>query len=405
MDIIYISHCVAWPPDKGERIRAFHSVSRLVEHHRVHLVCIARDANEAAVQPELWGRLASLRIEVLDFRRAFARGLLAFIRGGSFVNAFHRIPALHAYVQSLVAAHPIGAVVLLSAGTASYAPDGVPFLADWGDVDSEKWRQYADMRFPGFPQRIEADRLRKIECDYARRSRRTFLITQNELQLFAQIAPDAPLGYSSEGVDFEKFNPALTFPMPPGLLGKKYIVFIGWLSYFPNSDGVCWFAKTIFPLLRKADPELELLLVGRDPSRDVRRLGENDGITVTGPVEDVRPYLAGARAVIAPLRIARGLQNKVLEALAMGKRVIVSEEVGQTMKPDMPAGVVVCGSPDDYVRAAADLPPSAEPDWKIVEDARRRFTWAACLDPIVAELDAIEREDHGDLGGTNTNRG
>ena len=392
MEILYVAHCVPWPPDKGERIRAFHSVSHLAEHHRVHLACIAKSPAEAAAPSALRERLASVRIEVLDVRPAILRGFLGAARGGSFTTAFHAIPALRAHVRSVIATRPIKAVVLLSSATACFAPTTIPFLADWGDVDSEKRLQYARMRFPGLPHRIEGHRLRQAERHYAQLSRRTFLTTPNELHLFETIAPAAPLACSGNGVDVDFFDPRAAPHVPAELAARNYIVFVGMLNYFPNADGVRQFAETVFPALRRQDPALELLLVGRHPTREVVNLGRQDGITVTGAVDDVRPYLAAARAVIAPLRLARGVQNKVLEALAMGKRVLASEEVCRTFMPELPAGVIRCTSADDYLRAAAALPATPDVDGSIVAAARRRFSWSGNLAPILAELAQIERD-------------
>jgi len=392
MDILYLAHCVPWPPDKGDRIRAFNSVRELVKHHRVHLACLARSDSEAAVQSDLRDRCASVRIEVLHPRRAFVRGFVRFAAGECFTTSFYWNAALQAHVQSVVAHVPIGAVVLLSSAMALYAPPAIPFIADWGDVDSEKRLQYARTRFPGFAQRVEAWRLRKVERDYAMRSRRTFLTTLNELELFQSFAPNAPAGCAGNGIDVDFFNPSAIIDVPPGLRDRKFLVFVGMLNYFPNSDGVCWFAENIFPELRRRDPGLELLLVGRNPTRRVMQLDQKEGVTVTGAVDDVRPYLAAARAVVVPLRIARGIQNKVLEALAMGKQVLASEETCRTFMPDIPKGIVRCRSTGDYIDAIAALPPTSTADMAIANEARTRFTWADGLAPLVAELASIERE-------------
>jgi polysaccharide biosynthesis protein PslH len=392
VEILYIAHCVPWPPDKGDRIRAFHSVDNLTKRHRVHLACFTRNAQDAEAVSELQDRLASLRIEVLDLPTSVLRGFLGLACGGSFTVAFHRSPALQAHVRSVMANHRIEAVVLLSSGTAAYAPATIPFLADWGDVDSEKRFQYARMRFPGFPHWLEGRRLRRVERDVALRSRRTFLTTDNELRLFRRIAPEAPVACCGNGVDVEYFDPRAAFAMPSQLRGRNYIVFVGVLNYFPNSDGACWFAEQIFPQLRQRDPQLELMLVGRDPSQDVAKLANRPGITVTGAVADVRPYLAAARAAVVPLRIARGIQNKVLEALAMGKRAIVSDAVHSTFMPDCPVGVIGCRSPGDYADAVAELPATPAPDWSIAHATRARFSWSAALGPLLRELDALEQK-------------
>jgi polysaccharide biosynthesis protein PslH len=391
MEILYVAHCVPWPPDKGDRIRAFHSIRQLAQRHKVHVACFTRSARDAEAVSELQAHLASLRIEVLDLSSCFLRGLLGLARGGSFTTEFHRSPALLAHVRSVLATGRIGAVVLLSSSSAAYAPEGVPFLADWGDVDSEKRLQYARMRRPGFPHWLEGHRLRRVERDMGLKARCTFMTTEAELQLFRQIAPGSPSACCGNGVDTEYFDPQSTYELPAELAGRKYIAFVGVLNYFPNTDGICWFAREMFPKLRACDPQLELVLVGRNPNHEVVQLAKQPAITVTGEVPDVRSYVAGARAVIAPLRIARGIQNKVLEALAMGKRVLASDAVCQTFAPHQPVGLIPCISADDYIRAAADLPPAPDADPEIVSASRARFSWSAALEPILAELDRLEQ--------------
>jgi sugar transferase (PEP-CTERM/EpsH1 system associated) len=397
MEIVYVAHCVPWPPDKGDRIRAFHSVKHLAEHHDVHLACLARNALEASAWSDLKNCLASVRIETMDIPRAVARGFRGFARGTSFTRSFHASPPLQTHIRTLLATRPIGAVVLMSASMVSYAPSGVPFLADWGDVDSEKRFQYAKLRFPGFMQRLEGQRMRRDEREAGLRAARTFLTTQNELELFGTIAPGARSAISGNGIDTDFYYPHVAPPVPAELAGRRYLVFVGMLNYFPNSDGVQWFATRVFPKLRQRDPGLELLLVGRKPTRDVLRLGRLDGVSVVGAVDDVRPYLSGALAAVVPLRIARGIQNKVLEALAMGKRVLASAEVCRTFAPDLPAGILSCDTPEDYVDAAAALPATAEPDLIIAEAARRQFCWSQNIEPILDELAIIESGRHGTL--------
>ena len=389
LDILYVSHCVPWPPDKGDRIRAYHSVRVLTQHHRVHLACLARTPHEAGALSALRDRCASVAIEVLDLAPAMLRGLGALARGGSFTAGFHAVPELRARVSAVLAEQPIGAVVLLSSSMATYAPAGIPFLADWGDVDSEKRFQYGRMRLGGFAHRLEGRRLRDIERECALRARRTFLTTPNELALFESIAPRARLGCAGNGIDTDRFDPAAGFSIPPDLRRRKFLVFVGMLSYFPNSDGIGWFAETVFPGLRRKDPELELLIVGRNPGASVQKLNQQEGIEVVGEVPDVRPYLAAAHGVIAPLRIARGIQNKVLEALAMGKPVLASAETCQTFAPNVPAGITCCRSPEDYARAVQRLP-AAGADRAIIAAARARFAWADNLAPLIAELADVE---------------
>ena len=390
MELVYVAHCVAWPPDKGDRIRVFHSVRELVKQHNVHLACIARSEEESKAESYLRDYCSSVKIKTLDRWRALARGLTSLARGGSFTTKFFYDPELHAHIRAMISAHPIEAAVLSSSAMAGYALDDIPFLADWGDVDSEKRLEYARLRVGGVLHSLEGRRLRQVEREYGERSHRTFLTTLNELNLYQNIAPEAPAVLAGNGVDADFFAPISERHVPEKLRNRNMLLFVGVMSYYPNADGASRFAHEIFPALRQRDPSLELFLVGRNPSWDVMQLAKLDGVTVTGAVPDVRPYLASARAAIAPLRIARGIQNKVLEALAMGKAVLASEEVCRTFHPDLPFGVKCCVSTEDYIEAMSSLPKSAKPDLAIAEAARQSFSWSNKLAPLLAALASIE---------------
>ena len=390
MDLVYVAHCVAWPPDKGDRIRVFHSVRELAKQHNVHLACIARSEEEARAESYLQNYCSSVKIKTLNRRQALTRGLASLARGGSFTTAFFYDPSLYSHIREVISLHPVKAVVLFSSATAGYAPDDIPFIADWVDVDSEKRMEYARLRVGGFVHRLEGRRLRQVEREYGERSHRTFLTTASELSLYQRIAPGAPAAVAGNGVDTDFFSPIPECRVPAQLRHRNILAFVGVMSYYPNADGVSRFARETFPALRQRDPSLELFLVGRNPSPEVMRLAKLDGVTVTGAVPDVRPYLASARAAIASLRIARGIQNKVLEALAMGKAVLASEEVCRTFAPHPPFGVTCCASTQDYIEAIRSLPRTSKPDLAIAQAARQCFTWSNKLSPLLAALADIE---------------
>jgi glycosyltransferase involved in cell wall biosynthesis len=161
------------------------------------------------------------------------------------------------------------------------------------------------------------------------------------------------------------------------------------MNYFPNADAACWFARECLPGLRRRVPGAGFLAVGRNPSAAVRKLGALPGVRVTGKVADVRPYLRGASAVVAPLRMARGIQNKVLEALAMGRRVFASSAVCDTLAPRLPHGVVRCDAPEEWIGAlAAEFARPPEPDPAIRRAARERFSWERNLDPLIEAVES-----------------
>jgi sugar transferase (PEP-CTERM/EpsH1 system associated) len=384
MDLLFLSHCVPNPPDKGEKIRAFHELSRLAACYRVHLACFARSAAEVKHAEALRDRCASVFVEPLRPGPSFYRAGISFMAGRSLSAAFYRSKRMRRHIASL--AGRVSATVAYSSVVAPYAPAHVPMLLDMVDVDSEKWLQYGGVRTPGALYAAEGRRLRRLEIDMSRRASRTILSTWNEARLLGEFAPDAAIRCMENGVDFEYFDPSRT-AVRAELCGRRFAAFVGAMDYFPNADAACWFASRILPAIRHQVPDFEFLVVGRNPGTAVRRLGQQPGITVTGAVADVRPYVAAAEAVVAPLRIARGIQNKVLEALAMGKQVHVSPAVCATFGAELPAGVIRCDAEQDY--AVSILGGASLPSATIRADARRRFSWDANLEQLMKDLEAV----------------
>jgi sugar transferase (PEP-CTERM/EpsH1 system associated) len=378
---LFLSHCVPYPPDKGERIRAHHLLQRLVTEYNVHVACFARDRAQMEDARGLEG-CASVYVERLSKVPAMARGAAGFLAGRCLSAAFFSSRRMAAHVEQL-RSRPLAAAVVYSSIMARYAPPQVPMLLDMVDVDSEKWRQYAAMRQPALAYRAEARRLRRIEREAAARAQCTFLATESEMRLFQKIAPGLPVECVENGVDFSYFDPAANFERL-GLARRRFAVFLGAMDYYPNIDAACRFAEEILPVIRRRDPSLEFFVVGRNPHPRVKRLGGRPGITVTGAVPDVRPYLSQAQALVAPLRIARGIQNKVIEALAMGKPAIVSPEVCHALGHELPEGVILSETGAGYAAALQNLP-AAEPA-RIRNAARKRFTWSNNLERVASRI-------------------
>jgi len=378
MDILFLSHCVPNPPDKGEKIRANQEVLRLCRSHRVHLVCFARGPADLAAARAMERHCASVFASPLSSRLALARAAARFALGGSLSAAFYGSDALRRRVADLRASVDLRAAVAYSGVMAPYAPADIPLILDMVDVDSEKWLQYSRERVPGFAYALEGRRLRRIEAAAAARARRAILATEAEAALLRSFAPAASVAAMENGVDFDFFDPSAAPPIP-ALEGRRALVFVGVMDYYPNAAGAVRFAERVFPQLRAADPALEFWIVGRNPSKAVARLASSPGIVVTGGVPDVRPYLRSAVAAVAPLEIARGIQNKVLEALAMGKPVLASPAVCKTFGPHLPEGVTPAASAADYASALASLPAGASRAAAIRESARARFSWESNL--------------------------
>jgi sugar transferase (PEP-CTERM/EpsH1 system associated) len=383
MEILFLSHCVPNPPDKGEKIRAWHELNSLAGKHRVHLACFGRSPEEVAKANELRDRCASVFAAPLS-PLALARAAVRFAVGDCLNTSYYRNTAMRTHIETL---KPLSATLAYSSAVVQFAPKAVPLWLDLVDVDSEKWLEYGRTRWPGALYALEGRRFRRREAEYATRAERTFVTTPREQRILEQIAPRARVETMMNGVDFEFFDPEIRTPKLD-LGDRRYLVFVGQMDYFPNVDACCWFAENIFGELRSKSRGLEFLIVGRNPSRAVQRLGRVPGVAVTGGVSDVRPYLAHSLAMVAPLRIARGVQNKVLEALAMGKRVLVSPSVASTFGTSLPLGVALCESASDYVRefpGVAELMPSWDP--QIRQQARLRFSWEQNLQALTRKLE------------------
>lgn len=382
--MLYLSHCVPNPPDKGEKIRAFQEVTYLAARYRLHLACFARHHDEAKAAQELSDRCASVYVEPLPATRALLGAALRFCLGGCLTASFFRSRNMSRHVHSLGQRQPLAATIAYSSAMGNYAPPGVPLLLDMVDVDSEKWAQYAGMRWPGFPYAVESRRLRALEIGLARQAACTLLSTPREMALFRELAGGMTARCLENGVDVGYFDPDRS-PRTASLEGRRLLVFIGAMDYFPNRDAVGWFAREVHPHLQRAEPGLEFLIVGRNPARSMAGLAKIPGVSVIGTVPDVRPYLLAAEAVVAPLRLARGIQNKVLEALAMGKPVYASTAVWDSFT-DPPPGLVHCRTAGEFVEALRLRDGFRAEAARIRQDACRRFSWEANLAVLESAL-------------------
>ena len=386
MQILYVSHCAPDQPDKGDKIRAHHFVRRLAKEFDLHLVCFARSESEMEDVRKLSECCASVHVELHRHGAALIRAGVHFATGDSLTGCYYRSASMHAHIESALSRRQIAAGMAYSAVMGAYVPAQVPLVLDLCDLDSEKWFHYARTRHPGTLYEWEARRLRRIEQKEGRRAFRTLVMTGNEARLAAEALPGIRPEVVSNGVDFDYWKPMGT---SAGEEGVRRLVFVGQMDYHPNVDAALWFARDVFPNLRAKLPDVEFVVAGRNPSAPVRRLQEYPGITVVPNPPDVRPLVESAAAVVVPIRLARGLQNKVLEALAMGKTVFTTPEVGRTFGDAVPPGVEICGDAKDLVNSISNAIPAA-----VSFDPRTR-AWVSdnyCWNAAVVRVADILRE-------------
>ncbi len=315
------------------------------------------------------------------------RSLSGFLSGEALTLPYYRDAGLRAWVHRTCAEHEIEAGVLFSSPMVQYVSnlDQVRCLVDFVDVDSEKWAQYAKSRsWPmSWVYAREARRLLAFERASAARSVRSFFVTEKEAELFRRLAPEcgSQVAVSGNGVDAEFFSPTHELERPFKDEGQT-VVFTGAMDYWPNVDAVTWFAKQVLPRLLVTWPGLCFYIVGRSPTAEVLALAGSH-VVVTGTVGDVRPFLSHADVVVAPLRLARGIQNKILEAMAMQKAVIAAASCAGVIDAIAGEDFLVAESPEEYHAQVDAMLRSPERAASIGASARRavlsKYAWSAQL--------------------------
>lgn len=327
--LLFLAHRIPYPPDKGDKIRAWHMLDHLAESWDVDLGCLVDDPADLVQLDVLRRRCAVVEHAVLSAR--IVRTLARLRPGQPLSLGWFRDARLAAWARAGLAAGRYDAVLAFSSAMAPYAMGPAPAatrrVLDMVDVDSEKWRAYAAGARAPMRQvwAREARTLLAFERRAAAAFDCTLLVSKEEATRFAELAPEVAhrIGWVDNGVDLARFDPSLPFaPLP----GPPALVFTGRMDYRPNIDAVCWFAAAVMPLLRARVSQAEFVIVGARPAPEVLALARQPGIRVAGEVPDTRPFIAGAAACVAPLRIARGIQNKVLEAMAMARPVICSPQ-------------------------------------------------------------------------------
>ncbi|GIX16492.1 MAG: glycosyl transferase [Rhodothalassiaceae bacterium] len=394
MRILCLFHRVPFPPDKGEKLRAHHQLRALARHFTLEVAAFHDEGPREEAEAFLAAHAEHWTLVPLGRLRPLLRGALALAAGRPLSAGYFRHSGIAAAVEAAIARGAAAAHVF-SGPMARYLlpPDGrarLPFLLDLVDVDSAKWEAYA-RRGPGALgplYALEARRLAAFERRAAAAAGRVTLVSAAEAALLRARAPelaDERVAVLENGVDTAHFAPRpREEDAPPAL------IFTGRMDYRPNVEGICWFAEHVWPQLAARHAGLRLLVVGAEPAPAVRRLARDPRITVTGRVADVRPFYARADVAIAPLLIARGIQNKLLEAMAMARPVVASPAAFTGLDERAAAIVKVADAPGEWVAAIEALLADPAARARLGEEGRRfvtaRYGWAARGEELVAMI-------------------
>lgn len=329
--LLLLTHRYPWPPDRGDKIRSYHILKFLADHHQVVLLSFAENPSIIAGKRGVDDPVSlckTVEIVPLNYGWAKLKAARALLSSSSLSEvAFHSKKFSYQF-RKILTDHQIDLVMTDSSALAFYPLKyQVPFIADFMDVDSEKWMQFSD-HAKGFMKclyRREARQLALFEARIAEKASRILVVSQSEKMRLTKLAPHAKVAVVPNGVDTAYFTSCEKVPIPGRL------VFVGVMDYLPNIDGVMWFCREVWPDIRRQVPEAQFSIVGANPTSAVRSLSQLPGVRVEANVADVREYLREAEVCVVPLRFAIGLQNKVIQALAMGKAVVATEGAIQGM--------------------------------------------------------------------------
>lgn len=334
-EILFLAHRVPWPPDRGDKIRSFHILQKLKTMAPVHVGAFADDARDMECAEAERAGLASLHVELRDKPVWFA-GIEALAKGTPVSLTSFGSRSMQDWVDERLAGGTISHIFVFSGQMAQYVPEDFAgrVVMDFVDVDSAKFESYADegSGFMAWIHAREGKKLAAFEAEFAGRADASLFVSDNEVALFAGRSEAQNIKALGNGIDTVFYDPAAKYKKLHPVYADPLIVFTGQMDYRPNIDAVSDFAYNAMPAIRAAHPETTFAIVGRNPTEAVSELSALPGVQVTGAVDDVRTWLAGADVVVAPLRIARGIQNKVLEAMAMAKPVVASVAAAEGIK-------------------------------------------------------------------------
>lgn len=352
--LLYLVHRIPYPPNKGDKIRSFHFLKALAAEYEIYLGTFVDDPDDKQYIEALKPFCRESRCIDLHPKTAKMFSLRGLLGGEALSLPYYRSRELQDWVDRTIRELGIDRVLIFSSSMAQYVEkhSHLRRVADFVDVDSDKWRQYANSKtWPAsWIYRREAEKLLAYEKRIATQFDVTVFVSELEAQLFKTLAPESAdkIGFVNNGVDTGWFDPDLQYDSP-FRADEEVIAFTGAMDYWANVDAVKWFAEQAFPLIKRSQPAVKFYIVGSKPAKEVLQLAEIDpAVIVTGRVEDVRPYVAHARLVVAPLRIARGIQNKVLEAMAMAKPVVATSAAMEGIPGGEDLEVAIADDPSAY---------------------------------------------------------
>jgi sugar transferase (PEP-CTERM/EpsH1 system associated) len=380
MKILFLTHRVPYPPDRGDRIRSFNFIKYLSERHEIHLISICFDeVPDEIVIREMKKYCKTVEIFPVKYKRNLLKSAFYLFTKIPLTIPMFYSKGLFQTLKKRCETEAFDLIYMFSSSIAPYTLNiqNIPKIMDFIDVDSEKWLDYAKKSWfiKKWIYSREAHCLRRFEVEIERACQASILVSSREVSIFKQFSPHAKIFAIGNGVEIQEFGKVIS------LNGKNNsIVFVGVMNYMPNADAVKYFAQKIFPKILSKKPGTHFYIVGKNPTKDIKRLSDEiKNVHVTGFVDNVKEYLRNAKVAVIPLRIARGIQNKVLEAMATGVPVVATKAAMEGIDAQPGKEYLLADNEDDFALKTIKLLEDRDLNQKIAQNAyhlvKEKYTW------------------------------
>ncbi len=398
MRILYLCQRVPFPPNKGEKLRTFHQIEYLTSQgYTVDVLALSETSQHDADCEALAEVINSAQCVRLGHK--ILRYVSGLCSGRPLSESNFYSAAMQKRLNEITSAHDYDAVIVSASSLYAYIAKSpkintgtVRVLFDFMDVDSDKWRQYAaSAAWPmSWLYSRESKLVQQLEAKATGLAERAFLIADKERELFASIhgkSLASKVSVLGNGIDKTMF-----YPITKEKQRVEQFLFVGVMDYKPNVDAMMWFVEYIWPSIKMRIPAAQLSIVGMHPTKEVIALGQQQDIQVTGRVDDVTPYFHSADVFIAPFQIARGVQNKILQAMACGIPVIGSSLGFEGIEIGNRVHGLVADNVEEYLFSLSVLDDKSE-NLAIRQNALNlingKYSWAGQLKPL---LDTVKPE-------------
>ena len=388
--VLVLTHRLPYAPNRGDRLRAYHTLRGLAVRADVELVSLLHDVEEASHVDEVRRVVSPVTALTVPRVRNYLAAALRIVSRTPLTHCLLDAPDMVTVLRDIVRKRPPDVVLAYCSGMARFAVapplDRIPMVLDFVDVDSRKWRELAETTSPpmSWIYRREAATLGAFEARAARHAAAAIVVNEREAAVARELAPDANVHVVRNGVETEHLRPRNA----PTLSSR--VVFCGVMNYMPNDQAMQWFVRYVWPLVRAERQDATLAIVGSNPTPALQSMCAGDSaIDVTGRVPDVRQWLWDSAVAIAPLQVARGVQNKVLEAIAAGLPIVITDAVAAGLPP-LAAAASVANDPETFARRVLDhlaLAP-AERRARAASADLSGLEWSSTLAPLWNLLEA-----------------